>query len=203
LNGLEIEFTVSGIHVALFTVIPVSVMDETSRSKIGSRLRLTEAALRDLQRAETINQQRDAWFKYLVSHSAVFEALKAATSAIGGKQSAWYGRVKSERRNDELLAYLHHARDCEYHGLQESAEIESASASLLAGDWAILTFYGAKLGPDSTIADLKKIDPFKNANVSVDGKVVSFDYVLRLQTLRLYQDSLIMTCGPSCGAPRT
>ena len=34
-----------------------------------------------------------------------------------GKSQAWFGRKKHERKNDELLRYIHHARNIDDHGI--------------------------------------------------------------------------------------
>jgi hypothetical protein len=41
-------------------------------------------------------------------------------SRTNGRSRAWYGRIKNVRKNDELLSYLHHARNSEEHGLDGS-----------------------------------------------------------------------------------
>jgi hypothetical protein len=60
-----------------------------------------------------------AWWAFLVAAGGIY--VKLEKGAKGHKQSeAWFARVKHLRRKDELLAYIHHARNTEEHGLENS-----------------------------------------------------------------------------------
>jgi hypothetical protein len=46
------------------------------------------------------------------------------------KSEPWFGRRKRERKVDQLLSYLHHARDSDEHGLEDVSRIRAKGASL-------------------------------------------------------------------------
>jgi hypothetical protein len=79
--------------------------------------RAFEAAKR-LQDAETLDEQIDAWEDHLMHAARVYEKLKAG--ARGNQKSwAWFGKKQDERNDDELLCYMHHARNADYHRLED------------------------------------------------------------------------------------
>lgn len=61
----------------------------------------------------------EAWWTFLVCASAIYSKLEQGAKGCG-KSQAWYGRKKQERKKDELLSYIHHARNSEIHGLDVS-----------------------------------------------------------------------------------
>lgn len=70
----------------------------------------------------------DAWEDFLQAAAKVYEKLKAAAQG-DAKSWAWFGKRLDERRDDDLLAYIHHARNAEFHGI---ADIVSQSAGITA-----------------------------------------------------------------------
>jgi hypothetical protein len=59
-----------------------------------------------------------------------------------GPSEAWFGRKKHERKKDELLSYLHHARNSEEHSLEGSTEKTPIRAT--AGNkWTTITNDGS------------------------------------------------------------
>ena len=69
---------------------------------------------------------------------------------VSGKASAWYGRVKKLRKDDPLLSYMHHARNSEEHG------IEDTTKRMKAGE--------------ATITIREPFDPSKLQGVQVDSR---------------------------------
>jgi hypothetical protein len=56
------------------------------------------------------------WSEFLVSHNGVFSVFEQG--AKGHRKTApWFGRIKHARRKDEMLHYLHMARNADEHGL--------------------------------------------------------------------------------------
>lgn len=160
-------------------------MKDSALKKALARQRTATIAANDLLKAGSISDQGDAWFRFLTAHSAIFEALKAGALDAGGSWSSWFGQIRGVRRRDPLLSYLHHARDCDYHGVAESSARTSARATAFIGDIPIMTISGATFDDDSTIEDLKAANPFANAKALVNGKDVPLRYVLQHQTLAL------------------
>lgn len=61
-----------------------------------------------------------AWWQFLLATNGVFAKLEQGAKGHGPSE-AWFGRIKHERRTDELLNYLRHARNSEEHGLDGSS----------------------------------------------------------------------------------
>jgi hypothetical protein len=90
---------------------------------------ITEATIRLTQaRASLIVMESDdwvfeefelAWRNFLLEASSVYSKLEQGAKS-SGKSRAWFGRVKHVRKNDELLSYIHHARNTEEHSLEGS-----------------------------------------------------------------------------------
>lgn len=57
-----------------------------------------------------------AWADFLSATNSIYSKLEQGAKT-NGKSSAWFGRVKRIRKSDQLLCYLHHARNAEEHGL--------------------------------------------------------------------------------------
>jgi hypothetical protein len=68
--------------------------------------------------ASTPKQMDSLWSDFLIGSQRVFSKVAAASS---GKSAAWFGKIKKERSEDELLAYVHQARHADEHGLEKVA----------------------------------------------------------------------------------
>lgn len=80
------------------------------------RLERVSAALGRLEKATKQKERETAWSDFLLASHAFYSKLEQG--AKGCPQSvAWFGRKKYERRTDELLRYIHHARNSDDHGL--------------------------------------------------------------------------------------
>ncbi len=60
-----------------------------------------------------------AWWAFLVAAAGIYAKLEQGAKG-NGRSEAWFGRVRHLRKNDELLSYIHHARNAEEHGLDSS-----------------------------------------------------------------------------------
>lgn len=101
---------------------------------IKARRKLTKLhdaveALRAADRADKIVR---AWEEFVLTSGTIYSALEQG-SKISGKSQAWFGRKKRDRKKDQLLRYLHFARNSEEHGLEEITEIASSSIELGPG----------------------------------------------------------------------
>lgn len=69
----------------------------------------------------TTNAKRftKAWFEYLDYVDTIYDRLKNGAMGIP-KSWSWYKQTYKDALNDELLCYLHHARNAERHGLEPS-----------------------------------------------------------------------------------
>jgi hypothetical protein len=72
-----------------------------------------------------------AWIDFLYAFNGVYQKLQKG-SLLNGKSKAWFGRIKHMRDSDELLSYLHQARNAEEHGLEAITKTEF-NTPVLAG----------------------------------------------------------------------
>lgn len=56
----------------------------------------------------------ELWYDFLVSYNSAFSQIEQASKDTG-LSKIWFDQVKKRRKNDALLSYLHHARNCEEH----------------------------------------------------------------------------------------
>jgi hypothetical protein len=56
--------------------------------------------------------------------SGIYSKLEQGAKT-SGVSAAWFGRVKHTRKRDQLLSYLHHARNTEEHGLADSLSLKA------------------------------------------------------------------------------
>jgi hypothetical protein len=81
-------------------------------------------AAKKLQDAQSIDDAIDAWEDHLMQAGRVYEKLRAG--ARGHAESwKWFLKKQDQRRDDELLSYMHHARNADYHRLEDVTYQES------------------------------------------------------------------------------
>lgn len=94
-------------------------MDPAAVEQAKERLEVAEDALTKLREATVADSFRDIriqWTNFLLSASAIYSKLEQGAKS-SGKSAAWFGRMKKLRKDDELLRYIHHARNSDYHGI--------------------------------------------------------------------------------------
>lgn len=75
---------------------------------------------------EDLHAFRGHWSDFLIAASAVYSKLEQGSKTTG-RSPEWFGRKKRERKDDELLRYIHHARNADYHGIED----------VTRGGWAV------------------------------------------------------------------
>ncbi|MBC7608237.1 MAG: hypothetical protein H7228_01470 [Polaromonas sp.] len=71
-----------------------------------------------LMNAKTVEEAEDAWSEFLSASSRIYSKLHSGSKGHKTAQP-WFGRMKNERRSDELLAYVHQARNADEHGISQ------------------------------------------------------------------------------------
>ena len=66
------------------------------------------------------------WAAFLVNAGRVFTKLEQA-SKITAKIRAWWGKKVNERRSEELLRYVWHARNADEHGIRPVTDLHPGS----------------------------------------------------------------------------
>jgi hypothetical protein len=75
-------------------------------------------ALERLSEASTLEDAEEAWDDYLHCASRVHEKLRAGAQGYS-KSWEWFRFKLDERASDELLVYMHHARNNAHHRFEE------------------------------------------------------------------------------------
>ncbi len=104
-------------------------MDPRSLEKARSRLRSIDKAIGGIETAHAFNDFTDAWFEFLTAFKSTYTTLQQG-SKTSPQSMQWFGAKASERRGDELLQYLYHARNDEEHGLEDVAKFVPGRATL-------------------------------------------------------------------------
>lgn len=98
------------------------------------------AAIRELKRAgraakrvtaaESLEDAEDAWADFLTHANRVYLKLRAACHGQG-VDWAWWRKKMDERRDEPLLAYVHHARNSDTHRLEDTTQRMPAGQHLV------------------------------------------------------------------------
>lgn len=115
------------------STVPMKEMrmgDSVAIQHCEKQLARAQTALEQLQQAAGLAEAQLAWSDLLSAASRIYSKLEQG-SKINGKAKAWFGRRKSERKNDPLLSYIHHARNSDEHGIEEiTANIPRGSSTI-------------------------------------------------------------------------
>ena len=84
-------------------------------------LKRVARAHRRLSSADSFDDAEDAWADFLAHANKVYLKLRAACHGQG-LDWMWWRKIMDERRDDPLLAYIHHARNSDTHRLEETVE---------------------------------------------------------------------------------
>jgi hypothetical protein len=95
-------------------------MDAVAVAQARVSLVKAEKSLASLKAATKIEDAEEAWTDFLMATSRIYAKLEQGSKANGGSQG-WFGRKKKERKDDELLRYLHFARNSDEHGIERVA----------------------------------------------------------------------------------
>ena len=106
-------------------------MKRVALDKAQDHLDLASDAVSDMAAATNFKAYEQAWSQFLTQASRFYS--KIEQGAKGCKVSEpWFGSKKHERRKDALLSYIHHARDCDEHTIDNTTAI---SADMLTGTY--------------------------------------------------------------------
>jgi hypothetical protein len=93
------------------------------------RLEKARAALQRLDQATDLPETESAWSDLIMAAASIYSKLENG-SKVSGHATAWYGRVKHERKNDSLLSYIHHARNADEHCVEDITRIANREAQI-------------------------------------------------------------------------
>lgn len=110
-----------GVSSIRFRVSWNSVLEAVMRPQAIEHAvrRLTRAkrAAQDLMSADCFTDAESAWIDFLIAFNGIYSKLEQGVKG-NGAATAWFGRKKNERKKNETLRYLHHARNSEEHGIE-------------------------------------------------------------------------------------
>ena len=92
-------------------------MAETLR-EAKFELRSAERALGRMRSATDFDSFEDAWRQYLVALQKVWVKTERGCQPVRESFEPWQGKCKRQRKKDQLLRYLEHARNADQHSIQ-------------------------------------------------------------------------------------
>jgi hypothetical protein len=104
-------------------------MDKAAIKAARSSLEKASEAIERLKKIKSFDEFEPAWQDFLVSSNRVFTKLEQG-SKVSGHSSAWFANRKRERKDDELLSYLHHARNVDEHTISPVHEVKEGSMGI-------------------------------------------------------------------------
>jgi hypothetical protein len=90
-----------------------------------------------------------AWWAFLLATNAVYTKLEQGSKGDGGDE-AWFGQAKELRRKDELLSYIHHARNSDEHRLESVTAPKGIGGYAVEGAEVVLDSEGNITGIKAT-----------------------------------------------------
>jgi hypothetical protein len=100
-------------------------MDKRAVEHAERAFRRARRRLEEFGTATDIDEAEELWSEFLHWASKVHEKIRAGAPQNGDPDSwTWFKKKLDERENDELLAYMHHARNAEHHRLEDVAAAE-------------------------------------------------------------------------------
>ncbi|KAA5599847.1 hypothetical protein [Blastochloris sulfoviridis] len=106
-------------------------MDSRAIIQAKRRLRVAKEAFCQLETCDSDDDFMLKWTEFLSAIDDVFEKIEKG-SRNSPQCRQWFGAIKRERKTDPLLNYLHHARNADRHGLEETASFQAGGIELSA-----------------------------------------------------------------------
>lgn len=104
-------------------------MDANALRQAKSRLAKAILAIEAMRVATNVEEAEAAWTDFLLAAATIYSKLEQGAKS-NGKSQAWFGRKKKERRDDQLLRYLHFARNSDEHGIERIVETSVENAGM-------------------------------------------------------------------------
>lgn len=101
-------------------------MKQIAVEQAKSRFERATSAFAEFRGASNFGAFQSAWSEFLISANGIYSKLEQGAKGEG-TSGAWFGRKVFERRQDQLLQYLHHARNADEHGLAPTAILDPGS----------------------------------------------------------------------------
>jgi len=93
-------------------------------AKCEERLGRAHDALTYLLNAANLADAERGWSEFISASGAFYSKVEQLCKS-NSKAHAWFGQIKKERKDDELLSYIHHARNSDEHTISDITKVES------------------------------------------------------------------------------
>ncbi len=123
-------------------------MDKTAIQAARDSMGRAEAAVHNIEHADSFEELEAAWSDFLVMANRVYTKLEQG-SKVNPKSITWFGLKKYERRKDQLLKYIKNARDADEHGLKRVTEREPGRTLIASGLIEAVDGHTIRLTPES------------------------------------------------------
>lgn len=112
-------------------------MNPAAITQAEARLEKAQRAFEVLQTTSDFAELESAWSDFLLACSGIYSKLEQGSKA-SPKSTGWFGRKKRERKNDQLLSYVHHARNSDEHGLETVTDRKPGGVGINPSDGGAL-----------------------------------------------------------------
>lgn len=107
-------------------------MDSRALDHADKALSKAHRAFERLRTSTALDEAEDAWGDFLAAANIFYVKLKEG--ARGTPSWDWFRKKLDERRDDELLCYIHHARNAHQHRLESITKRKPQITSYFAAD---------------------------------------------------------------------
>lgn len=138
-------------------------MKSKAIERAKDRLNRASQAVEALDNANGFEQVSAAWYDFLLASDAIYEQLRAGSSR-SDRSRGWFNNKAGQRKADPLLNYLHHARNAEYHGIEDVVEKHTQTANVVSSSGVnVLSSKGQNVICNRTVLRLTGVDD-RNGN---------------------------------------
>ncbi|HUO21439.1 MAG TPA: hypothetical protein VMU59_02870 [Caulobacteraceae bacterium] len=143
-------------------------MKRVALAQANQRLKAAQEALSRLNMADSYPSFVRAWSDFLVAANGIYAKLEQGAKGCG-KSEAWFGRKKHDRKKDQLLCYLHHARNADEHGIEP---VTSNASSIAVGGNGVIRRASFDWHEDGSPNIQIDADPGINIVIEAKGKLI-------------------------------
>ena len=145
-------------------------MDKTALRHAWEALHHASAAHSAIVHAKSFGEVEREWGRFLNAANRIFSKLEKG-SKDHGQAEPWFGRAIHDRRTDQLLRYVHHARNADEHGIKDITTRNASSITVSGGGFSAEYIKGEADGSIS-FEGVKSLNPDNPAVFEYDAPTV-------------------------------
>ncbi len=104
----------------LIAMLPALFMDTVGLEQVAERLSRLRSTQEIITSSESLAERQSAWLDFLQYHGTIYSKIEQAAKAPHSSR-LWFEKKRAERKSDELLVYLLHARNVGEHTILKTA----------------------------------------------------------------------------------